>query len=532
MRFLFLFVVTCAVQSLLFGAVGTVKASYPVPFAQPFGLAARGADLFVSDRATGQYRVFSPLTGSFGEPRTLPAERAWGIAADAKGLVWVSDRDTKRILRFDPKTGRSDKVLSELESDAAGLAWSPDGLWVTAGDKVVLLDPEDGTEKFTFTGSSKDMSGVFFDGKYLWLADRINDRIVVALPDGTIFGAFPSPGPYPAGLVRSGDTLWVLDFEKRTLFALDLSFSVEPYYLGEPHRRMVFFSDTLFNRGPSSDAIGRIYVAVGENGPHQRILDGPSFVPQKVSFVQDMWGQRFAALEGLIPVGKNLSLGYLAVVETRDLNYFILPEWVKGLEAIPADIRAAYTKDGTKLMVNDPVVRDLVKQIVGNEKNPFWIAFKIHKYLHENIAYERTGGWNAAPVILKRGTGSCSEFSFAFIALARAAGLPARYEAGVVVRQDEGSVDEVYHRWPQVYLPPFGWVPVDPSKGKPATPYEVATSFGSLSHRFFVTTHGGGDSAYLGWTYNANAFYEFSGRAVIEERAEAKWEPLPAPAKP
>ncbi len=523
------YIMLLVVPAMLWGSVGTVKASYPVPLVQPFGLTARGTDLVVGDRATGRYQIFSTLSGTFGEPRMLPVERAWGIAFEAKGLLWVSDRDTKRLIRFDPQSGRSDRVLSELESDVAGLAWSSDGLWVTAGDKVVLLDPEDGTEKFTFTGSSKDMSGVFFDGKYLWLADRINDRIVVALPDGTIFGAFPSPGPYPAGLVRQGDTLWVLDFEKRILFALDISFSVEPYYLGEPHRRAVFFSHSLFNRGPSSEATGRIYVAVGETGPHQRILDGPSFIPPTVSFVQDAWGQKFAVLEGPIPAEKSLMLGYLAAVETRDLNYFILPEWVKGLEAIPADIRAAYTKDGTKLKVNDPMVRDLVKQIVGNEKNPFWIAFKIHKYLHENIAYERTGGWNAAPVILKRGTGSCSEFSFAFIALARAAGLPARYEAGVVVRQDDGSVDEVYHRWPQVYLPPFGWIPVDPSKGKPAPPYEVAVSFGSLSNRFFITTHGGGDSAYLGWTYNANAFYEFSGRAVIEERAEAKWEPLPLP---
>jgi len=505
-------------------AVGEVRRSFSVPFTQPFGLTLQGNDIIVSDRESGSYRRFSPATGTFSETSPLPCERAWGIAADKTGL-WVSDRDTKRLIHFDPANGISDFTLSELESDPSGLAWSPDGLWTAAGNKIMLLDPTDGTEKISFTGSSNDMSGVFFDGSYLWLSDRITDRIVVSLPDGTIFGAFPSPGPYPAGLVRVGNVLWVLDFEKRMLYEVDIAPSSEPFYLGQPHRRTVSYFYTLFNRGPSSAARGRIYVAIGEDDAHQRILKGPAFIPQQVSFVRDGWGQRFAAVEGDIPVTKSLALGYLAEIETRDLNYFILPEWVKGIETIPADIRTAYTRDGSKLQINDPTVRDLVKQIVGTEKNPFWIAFKIHKYLHEHIAYERTGGWNAAPVVLKRGTGSCSEFSFAFIALARAAGLPARYEAGVVVRQDDGSVDEVYHRWPQVYLPPFGWIPVDPSKGKPATPYEVATSFGSLSHRFFVTTHGGGDSSYLGWTYNGNAFYEFSGRALIEERAEAKWYP-------
>ncbi len=63
-------------------------------------------------------------------------------------------------------------------------------------------------------------------------------------------------------------------------------------------------------------------------------------------------------------------------------------------------------------------------------------------------------------------------------------------------------------------------------RGKPATAMDVASSFRSLSYRFFITTHSGGDSPYLGWTYNYNSFYEFSGRAVMESRSEAKWDPL------
>jgi transglutaminase-like putative cysteine protease len=231
-------------------------------------------------------------------------------------------------------------------------------------------------------------------------------------------------------------------------------------------------------------------------------------------------------LQGNIPALKSLELGYKVTVETRDLKYFILPEWVKPLDTIPPEVRKKYLVDGHKLKLNDPYIKKLVKEIVGDETNPFWMAFKIHKYLHLNMEYKMTGGWNAAPTILKRGNGSCSEFTFSFIALARAAGLPARYEAGLVVRGDDGSIDRVYHRWAQVYLPPFGWVPVDPSRGIPATTMDVARSFGSLSHRFFITTYSGGDSPYLGWTYNYNSFYEFSGHAVVKARTEAKWYPV------
>jgi hypothetical protein len=69
---------------------------------------------------------------------------------------------------------------------------------------------------------------------------------------------------------------------------------------------------------------------------------------------------------------------------------------------------------------------------------------------------------------------------------------------------------------------------VDPSRGKPAKSLEIAKHFGSLSHRFFITTHSGGDSEILGWTYNYNSFYEFSGQAVVDVKTEAKWYPLKA----
>ena len=103
----------------------------------------------------------------------------------------------------------------------------------------------------------------------------------------------------------------------------------------------------------------------------------------------------------------------------------------------------------------------LAKKIVGDEKNPYWIARKVYNYLTEHLEYEMVGGWDIPEVVLKRGSGSCSEYTFSFVALCRAAGLPARYQGSVVVRGDDASIDEAFHRWAQVYLPIYGWVPVD-----------------------------------------------------------------------
>ena len=42
--------------------------------------------------------------------------------------------------------------------------------------------------------------------------------------------------------------------------------------------------------------------------------------------------------------------------------------------------------------------------------------------------------------------------------MCRAAGLPARYVGAIMIRGDDASTDEVYHRWPEVYLPGYGVV--------------------------------------------------------------------------
>jgi hypothetical protein len=505
--------------------IGDVKSSIKLTLDQPFGMALDNEMLLISDRATGQLYQFSLKEKKIITNQPLPCCYPWGIAKDNEGL-WISDRENSRILHYHMKKKRVDFVLSEVETDASGLAWDGECLWATSRNQFLKLDPSDGTELQTFDGPGRDTTAIFFDGKYFWLSERYYDRIVCATPEGEIFGVLPSPGPYPAGICRQGDTLWVLDYEERILYALDIAENKKPFYLSDPHRREVHFTHALTNSGPSNDVTARLYVCVGKEGPHQKLLSPCVFSPDKIDFIKDNWDQEFGVLKGKIPALASLELGYKVKIETRDLKYFILPEWVKPLESIPPDILKKYLVDGHKLKIYDPYIKMLVKRVVGDETNPFWIAFKIHKYLHLNMKYKLTGGWNAAPTVLKRGNGSCSEFTISYIALARAAGLPARYEAGLVVRGDDGSIDRVYHRWAQVYLPPFGWVPVDPSRGIPATTMDVARSFGSLSHRFFITTLSGGDSPYLGWTYNNNSFYEFSGHAVVKARAEAKWYPL------
>jgi hypothetical protein len=91
-------------------------------------------------------------------------------------------------------------------------------------------------------------------------------------------------------------------------------------------------------------------------------------------------------------------------------------------------------------------------------------------------------------------------------------------------------VDEAFHRWAQVYLPNYGWVPIDANKGDAGTPADQVRGFGELANRFLITTQGGGDSQYLRWGYNYQATYRATGYCKLEEEALGFWEPL-APAE-
>ncbi|UCD93792.1 MAG: transglutaminase domain-containing protein, partial [Candidatus Zixiibacteriota bacterium] len=176
--------------------------------------------------------------------------------------------------------------------------------------------------------------------------------------------------------------------------------------------------------------------------------------------------------------------------------------------------------------VDDPYIQSTADKVAGDEKNCYWIARKLFNFLIENMEFERVGGWNVAPTVLKRGTGSCSEYSFVYIALCRAAGLPARYAGSVVIRGDDASSDEVFHRWVEVYFPNYGWIPIDPSGGDYKYPAQQASAIGYLNNRFLITTIGGGGSEYLEWGYNSNEIWQAEGPCKVYSEHIGEWSPI------
>lgn len=87
-------------------------------------------------------------------------------------------------------------------------------------------------------------------------------------------------------------------------------------------------------------------------------------------------------------------------------------------------------------------------------------------------------------------TGNCTDFHSLFISLARARGLPARFEIGLSIPQGAGTRPIAgYHCWAWFHTNSHGWVPVDISEADKA-PGKKDFYFGNLDANRAVLTTG------------------------------------------
>jgi glutamine cyclotransferase len=536
-RVLVLLVLSVVTSGLVLAAEkppGSVLATIPLELKTPTGLAWDGSRLWVADYDSAVLYAIDVATGKVVTSLAAPGYAPMGLAWDGKRL-WCLDADDRTAYALDVAQRRTVRALSLDTATPEGLGWDGTALWVAdAGAGLMLrLDDQDGTTYRSFPSPTAHLGrrtqemGIAWDGKWLWVGDRGTDRIYQVEPKtGWVINYFDSPAPYPTGLAWDGQRLWCADYETHTLYAVSVK-TAAPFVTYQPKRERVVYTEAWRNFGPGTAKTLDVYLAIPQDLPNQTLEAEPVFDPKPTDFPVDQWGQRFAHF-----AIKDLSAGEEAVARmtveatVKRVRWFIDPDAVGGLNQIPPAVKKAYLVDESKLVMSHPAIQKAVKEAVGSEKHPYWIAQRIYRYIMQRMRYELSGGWNVAPVVIERGSGSCSEYSFVMISMCRAAGLPARYAGSIVIRGDDASRDDVFHRWVEVYLPNCGWVCVDPSGGDSEVPEAQAAFFGGLENRFLITTLGGGNSTYLGWDYNSNATWTGEGKVKLMQRKAGEWFPV------
>lgn len=516
---------------LVTAATGDIIEQFPTPGTCPTGLTYDGKQLWLADRKSDMLYHINPEDGSVVESVAAPGYQIEGLCTE-DDYLWALDVEEGVACRFTHKTGITEKTIYIPCKSPQGLAWDGEYLWVAdyRDDKLYQISTEDGTTIVEIPSPSGNPYGLAYDGKYLWVSDRYDDMIYMVQPeDGGVILAFPSPSKFPRGLAYDGEFLWNVDYQTDSLYRIKLN-DTAAYSRTEGKKQELEYTHQFRNYGPGEITSLDIYLALPHDLPFQTLLDTLIFEPQPSDFLRDRWGQEVAHYHfDDIPSGDFLTVSMLAKAELFKTRFFIFPEKAGSLEDIPSDIRKLYLSDDTKYWVDDPFIQETAKKVVADETNCYWIARKIFNHVIDKIEYERVGGWNVAPTVLKRGTGSCSEYSFVYIALCRAVGLPARYAGSVVIRGDDASTDDVFHRWVEVYIPNYGWIPVDPSGGDRKTPAGQASAIGYLNNRFLITTIGGGGSEFLEWGYNSNEMWQSKGRCKVYTEHIGEWSPIGEP---
>lgn len=138
-------------------------------------------------------------------------------------------------------------------------------------------------------------------------------------------------------------------------------------------------------------------------------------------------------------------------------------------------VYAAQLDAGPAVQVNDEIRTIAARETAGKD-TVVARARALYDWVFAHMEYDKSvPGWGLGdiPYCLKVGKGNCTDFHTLFIALARASGIPARWNIGFPLAYGDGrspAAEAVpvqgYHCWAEFYAPGAGWVPVDISEAR------------------------------------------------------------------
>jgi hypothetical protein len=149
-------------------------------------------------------------------------------------------------------------------------------------------------------------------------------------------------------------------------------------------------------------------------------------------------------------------------LEEKPVRFSFDPALVESYDR-DSDLFRQYTAADTWLQTDGPV-RDMAQQIVGQETNPGQQALVLYHWIMENLTFVPGGeGQRDAASVLAGRRGDCGQFSNLYTAMCRSVGIPAR---NVSLAWMDGGLHDIS----EIFLPGYGWFPVDTSLGQMLLP--------------------------------------------------------------
>jgi Transglutaminase-like superfamily len=123
-----------------------------------------------------------------------------------------------------------------------------------------------------------------------------------------------------------------------------------------------------------------------------------------------------------------------------------------------------HTRSTPRLQCQEKAIKEQAEKIVGDETDAVKKARKLQGWVHKTLKKSYSDNAETALQVLDNKAGDCTEHSLLFVALARAAGLPAREVGGLAFVAGSKPLFG-WHAWAEVH-DGRQWVTVDPTWGQ------------------------------------------------------------------
>jgi transglutaminase-like putative cysteine protease len=146
-------------------------------------------------------------------------------------------------------------------------------------------------------------------------------------------------------------------------------------------------------------------------------------------------------------------------------SYESLLKTSHGPEAAPKSLAPFLAPD--RLVPIDGRIKVLADENTRGRQGTVEKAHALYDFVFQTVRYDKSGtGWGRGDSlwVCDAKHGNCTDFHSLFISLARAEGIPARFEIGFPVPSGAEGTIPGYHCWAEFYVNGAGWVPVDISE--------------------------------------------------------------------
>ena len=238
-----------------------------------------------------------------------------------------------------------------------------------------------------------------------------------------------------------------------------------------PSRTFLFTYQTTLNAIPEGARRVRVWIPRPVSDAHQTVVLKEVHAPVHLRETrEETFGNDILYGEMLQPKSGAAEFSVEYQVTRKEYSKGSFEELVKAdadsTGTPPASVRRWLAADS--LVPVSGKVKDLADENTRGMNDPLEKAHALYDYVFHTVRYDKSGtGWGRGDSlwVCDSKHGNCTDFHSLFMSMARAEGIPARFEIGFPLPAGAAAgVIPGYHCWAEFFVNGLGWVPVDISE--------------------------------------------------------------------